>query len=310
MVFLPCSSASQRHFASSSDSFHSTQSVIQRLLGAIGSKKEAQQYLSRFTSVTPQQFAVIKVGGAVLTDHLEDLVTSLAFLYNLGLYPVVVHGAGPQLNQILKDSGVEPRFEDGIRVTDYKTLGIAHSLFVEENAKLVEALEDLGVRARPLALGTFKADYLDRGKYGLVGKITRVNKTEVEDSIEAGCLPILTSMALTDDLQILNVNADVAAGELARALQPLKIVYLSEKGGLLNGNTGEKISVINLDEEYEDLMSGKHKWGKRLSSYILSRARHPDDQLHMGAARPILTYEHSYIGIPFPLITLYDGQDI
>ena len=56
------------------------------------------------------------------------------------------------------------------------------------------------------------------------------------------------------------MNADVAAGELARALQPLKIVYLSEKGGLFNGDTQEKISAINLDEEYEDLMSGRHWW--------------------------------------------------
>ena len=56
------------------------------------------------------------------------------------------------------------------------------------------------------------------------------------------------------------MNADVAAGELARALQPLKIVYLSEKGGLFNGDTKEKISAINLDEEYEDLMSGRHWW--------------------------------------------------
>lgn len=56
------------------------------------------------------------------------------------------------------------------------------------------------------------------------------------------------------------MNADVAAGELARALQPLKIVFLSEKGGLFNGDTKEKISAINLDEEYEDLMSGRHWW--------------------------------------------------
>lgn len=67
-------------------------------------------------------------------------------------------------------------------------------------------------------------------------------------------------MAESEDGQVLNVNADVAAGELARSLQPLKIVYLSEKGGLYNGDTQEKISAINLDEEYEDLMSGRHWW--------------------------------------------------
>ena len=172
----------------------------------------------------------------------------------------MVHGAGPQLNQILEDSGVEPQFEGGIRITDGKTLGIARSLFLQENLKLVESLEDLGVRARPITSGVFTAEYLNQDLYDKVGKITHVNKDPIEASIQARCLPILTSMAESLDGQVLNVNADVAAGELARALQPLKIVYLSEKGGLYNGETKEKISAINLDEEYEDLMSGRHWW--------------------------------------------------
>ncbi len=81
-----------------------------------------------------------------------------------------------------------------------------------------------------------------------MGKITSISRTPIEASIRAGCLPILTSLAETPDGQILNVNADIAAGELARVLEPLKIVYLNEKGGLFHGETGEKISVINLDE--------------------------------------------------------------
>ncbi len=211
--------------------------------------------MSHFSSVSSQQFAVIKVGGAILTEHVDSLTSALAFLNHVGLFPVVVHGAGPQLNKLLEDAGVEPQFEEGIRVTDGKTLGIARKLFLEENLKLVEKLEALGVRARPITSGVFGADYLDKDKYNLVGKINQVNKGPIEAAINAGCLPILTSMAETPDGQVLNVNADVAAGELARELQPLKIVYLSEKGGLFNADTGEKISAINLDEEYEYLMS-------------------------------------------------------
>ena len=226
-----------------------------QLLSNIGSKREVQQYLSHFSSVSSQQFAVIKVGGAIITEHLQTLSSALAFLNHVGLFPVVVHGAGPQLNRRLEAAGVEPQFEDGIRVTDGKTLALARSLFLEENLKLVEELEDLGVRARPITSGVFTADYLDRSKYDLVGKINKVDKSPIEAAIRAGCLPILTSMAETTDGQVLNVNADVAAGELARALQPLKIVYLSEKGGLFNGDTKEKISAINLDEEYDHLMT-------------------------------------------------------
>ncbi|KAF6219452.1 hypothetical protein HO133_003918 [Letharia lupina] len=250
----------RRHFASPADSSLTTRSTVIQLLSNIGSKREVQQYLSHFSSVSSQQFAVIKVGGAIITEHLEALVSALAFLAQIGLYPVVVHGAGPQLNKILEDAGVEPQFEGGIRITDGKTLGIARSLFLQENLKLVEELENVGVRARPITSGVFGAEFLDKEKYDLVGKITSVDKNPIEASIRAGCLPIMTSMSETSDGQVLNVNADVAAGELARALQPLKIVYLSEKGGLFNGDTKEKISAINLDEEYEDLMSGRHWW--------------------------------------------------
>ncbi|EKD14570.1 acetylglutamate kinase [Drepanopeziza brunnea f. sp. 'multigermtubi' MB_m1] len=246
--------ANRRGYSAPSSSL-STRSTVVQLLSNIGSKREVQQYLSHFSSVSQQQFAVIKVGGAILTEHLESLTSALAFLNHVGLFPVVVHGAGPQLNKLLEDAGVEPQFEEGIRVTDGKTLGVARKLFLEENMKLVEKLEELGVRARPITSGVFGADYLDKAKYNLVGKINKVNKAPIEAAINAGCLPILTSMAETPEGQVLNVNADVAAAELATELQPLKIVFLAEKGGLFNADTGEKISAINLDEEYEDLMS-------------------------------------------------------
>ena len=119
---------------------------------------------------------------------------------------------------------------------------------MEENLKLVGALEALGTRARPITSGVFTADYLDKDKYGLVGKITKVDKRPIEAAIRAGALPILTSLAESSDGQILNVNADIAAGELAKEFEPMKIVFLNEKGGLFHGVTGEKISVINLDE--------------------------------------------------------------
>lgn len=245
--------SSRRHY-SSQDSQFSTRSTVITLLSNIGSRKEVQQYLSHFSSVSSQQFAVIKVGGAIITEHLETLSSALAFLNHVGLFPVVVHGAGPQLNRLLEAAGVEPQFEDGIRITDGKTLELARSLFLEENLKLVEELENRGVRARPITSGVFSASFLDREKYNLVGKINKVDKSPIQAAIKAGCLPVLTSMAETPEGQVLNVNADVAAGELARALQPLKIVYLSEKGGLFNGDTKEKISAINLDEEYDGLM--------------------------------------------------------
>ena len=259
-LFRPIASLPRRYHGTPIDSSHSTRSTVIQLLSNIGSKREVQQYLSHFNSVSSNQFAVIKVGGAIITEHMNALVSALAFLYQIGLFPIVVHGAGPQLNKILQDSGVEPQFEGGIRITDGKTLGIARSLFLQENLKLVESLEELGVRARPITSGVFEAEYLDKDRYDLVGRITRVHQKPIQDSIKSRCLPILMSMAETVDGRVLNVNADLAASELAKAFQPLKIMYLSEKGGLYNGDTKERITAINLDEEYEDLMSGKHWW--------------------------------------------------
>jgi acetylglutamate kinase len=158
---------------------------------------------------------------------------------------------------------VVPQFQDGIRVTDAKTLAIARKLFLEENSRLIERLDSLGVATRAIQ-GAFGATYLDKEKWQYVGKITEVRKQAIESSISAGYVPILTSMAEGDDGHLLNVNADVAAAELARALKPLKVVYLSEKGGLFNGEE-KKISQINLDEEFDYLMAQPWcKFGTRL----------------------------------------------
>ncbi|PFH49595.1 hypothetical protein AMATHDRAFT_62796 [Amanita thiersii Skay4041] len=242
--------------------------TITRLLYSLGSKREVERHLRIFSSSShpsePAKFAVIKVGGAVL-EKLDELALSLSFLFRLGLYPVVLHGAGPQLNSIIESEGVVPDYIDGIRVTDAKTLQIARRVFLEENLRLVGALEKLGTRARPITSGVFTADYLDKDKYGLVGKITKVDKRPLEASIRAGALPILTSLAESLDGQILNVNADIAAGELAKELEPMKIVFLNDKGGMFHGVTGEKLDVINLDEEYDVLMNEPWvKYGTKL----------------------------------------------
>ncbi|KAK0528907.1 hypothetical protein OC834_002036 [Tilletia horrida] len=232
--------------------------TITRLLYSLASRKEVERYLRIFSAAN--KFAVLKVGGAILTQQLDELALSLSFLHRVGLYPIVVHGAGPQLNEILEREGVEPDYIDGIRITDAKTLHVARKVFLEENARLVAKLESLGSRARPIPLGTFTASYLDKDKYGFVGKIESVDKEPIEAAIRAGCLPVLTSLAETEDGQILNVNADVAASELSKVLEPLKIVYLNEKGGLFHGKTKELLETINLDEEYDDLM--KQEWVK------------------------------------------------
>jgi len=250
---------SSRLYTTSKDGRNSSiYAAFLNLLASSSSRREVDQYLGQFRSVSPHQFAVVKVGGAILTDHLEELCFALQQLHAIGLYPIIVHGAGPQMNQLLLDSGVEPDFIDGIRVTDKKTLGIARKLFLEANMDLVMTLKrDWGVPARPITAGALQADYLDKDKWKYVGNITNVNKRQIMDALENKELPILCSMGETLDGQILNINADVAAAALAREFQPLKVIYLSEKGGLFNAES-KLIPHINLEGEYDTYM--KQSW--------------------------------------------------
>ncbi|KAJ9059064.1 hypothetical protein DSO57_1006541 [Entomophthora muscae] len=214
--------------------------TIIRLLENIKSQQDAQKYLEHFSDSGEHKFAIIKVGGAVLTDHLDTLASSLKFLQEAGLYPIVVHGAGPQLNKLLTEANIEPQYHEGIRITDATTLGIVRSVFQQENLKLVEALEKQGARARSINGGVFIAEHLNKEQYGFVGQIVDINRKAIDSCIATGALPILTSIAETKDGQILNVNADVAASILARAIQPLKVVYLNEKDGIMHGETGKR----------------------------------------------------------------------
>jgi acetylglutamate kinase len=228
--------------------------TIVRLLSNMASTKEIQQYLKRFSQLDAARFAVVKVGGAVLRDELDALVSSLAFLQQVGLTPIVVHGAGPQLDERMKEAGIEKRTVNNLRVTDAAVLAVVRQVMRQENLKLVEALQAQGVRATSIQSGVFEADFLDRDVYGLVGRVTRIDTDGIQAAIKVGSIPVIASLAETDGGQIVNVNADFAANELVQVLQPYKIVFLTATGGLLD-DKGKVIDSINLSTEYEHLIA-------------------------------------------------------
>ena len=230
-----------------------TRQTIVRLLSSMGSAKEINQYLKRFSQLDAARFAIVKVGGAVLRDDLDALVSSLAFLQDVGLTPIVIHGAGPQLDAELSAAGIVKQTIDGLRVTSPEALAIVRRVFHAQNLKLVEALQASDARATSIVSGVFEADYLDRERFGLVGEVKRVDLAPIQASLQAGSIPVIASLGETVGGQILNVNADFAANELVQVLQPYKIVFLTGTGGLLDAD-GKVIDSINLSTEYEHLM--------------------------------------------------------
>ena len=230
-----------------------TRKTIVRLLSAMGSAKEIQQYLKRFSEVDAKRFAVVKVGGAVLRDELQDLASSLTFLQQVGLTPIVLHGAGPQLDEELSAAGIEKQTVNGLRVTSPKALGIVRRVFQQENLRLVEALQAMDTRATSVPSGVFMSSFLDKDTYGMVGKVDSINLAPIEASLRAGSIPVIASLGETDEGQFLNINADFAANELVRVLQPYKIIFLTGTGGLLD-DRGQIIDSINLSTEFEHLI--------------------------------------------------------
>ena len=167
--------------------------------------------------------------------------------------PVVIHGGGPQLDQAMAARGLAPEKKDGLRVTTPEVLDVARQVFLEQNLRLVEAVRAQGVEAHTLNSGVIEADFLDRDKYGLVGKATGVQQNLIRSVIASGAIPILTCLGVTHGGQIVNINGDAVVNALVHALQPMKIIFLTGVGGMLDGKN-EIINSINLTTDYEGLM--------------------------------------------------------
>ncbi len=226
--------------------------VVNQVLSQLGTSREARYYLKQY-SEDDLQFAVIKIGGVVLEEQLEPLAAALAFLANLGLMPIILHGAGPQLDVALEQASIQTVKRRGLRVTTPDVMEVARPVIYRANRRLVSALEDQGVRALGIQHGVFVCDYLDQDELGLVGDIHRVDLEAVRDAVHRGILPVVACLGESPTGQVMNINADVAARELIREVKPHKIIFLTGTGGLLD-ESGRIISAISLRTDYEWLV--------------------------------------------------------
>ena len=227
--------------------------IIRDVLSQLANSQEARYYLKQFSQKNGVQFAVIKVGGGILENKLKELASTLATILHLGLYPVVIHGAGSQIDQAISKESLESKKIDGLRVTDEKIMSIARPIIYKLNRDLVTQIKKHDVEAVSIQHGVFEAEYENFDKYGLVGKIKSIDLDIIHEAIEQGIMPIISCLGETSSGQVVNINADFAARELAWALKPRKIIYITPSGGLLN-EKNEIISSISLLNDYQSLM--------------------------------------------------------
>lgn len=227
--------------------------IVKQVLSQLGGSREARHYLGQYSEADGMQFAVIKVGGALVERQLEPLASALAFLANLGLMPIILHGAGPQLDAALNAANVPTVKHDGLRVTTPEVMAIARPVIYRANRQIVSALEGQGVSAMGIQHGVFVCDYLDQERLGLVGDVQSVDLEAIRDSMQAGMLPVVACLGESRTGQVMNINADFAAREMIWAFRPHKIIFLTETGGLLD-QTGRVISAISLRSDYNWLI--------------------------------------------------------
>jgi acetylglutamate kinase len=228
-------------------------SVVSQVLSQLGASPEARYYLKQYSRDAELQFAVIKVGGALIEEQLESLAAALAFLRNLGLMPIILHGAGPQLDKALQQASIPTQKRDGLRVTTPEVMGVIRPVIYRANRNLVNALEDQGIRAQGIQHGVFVCDYLDQENLGLVGDVRGVDLEAIREVVQRGMMPVVACLGETTAGQVMNINADFAARELIWKVKPHKIIFLTETGGLLD-EAGQIISAISLRSDYEYLM--------------------------------------------------------
>ncbi|MCI8328916.1 MAG: acetylglutamate kinase [Oscillibacter sp.] len=213
---------------------------------------EALPYIQKYTGKT----IVIKYGGNAMTSDVlrRSVMTDIVLLHLVGIRVVVVHGGGPEISAMLKMIGHESRFVDGLRYTDATTMDVVQSILCGKvNKDLVAQLGRLGGRAVGLCGldgELFQAEQLDE-KYGLVGRITSVNPATVENALQTGYTPVVSTVAQGVDADTAyNINADTAAAKLAEALGAEKLILLTDVRGLLRDPQDEEtlIHVVRTGE--------------------------------------------------------------
>lgn len=228
--------------------------IIITLLHNLGGPREVDRYLREYTRPGPANTTVVKVGGALIAEELESLASSLAFLKHIGMSPIVVHGAGPQLSDALDKQGTECTWVDGLRITTPEVLATAIDVFAQTGEQLARAIDAHGIRARLITTGVFNAEPDDNERLGLVGRVTSVNLSPVRSAIEAGYIPVLSPLGITPQGQLLNINADTATRAVCEATRPGKVLFLTQTGGILDADAN-LIPAINLYEDRERLVS-------------------------------------------------------
>ena len=222
---------------------------------------EALPYIQKFN----RKVIVVKYGGSAMVDEnlKKRVIEDVTLLKLVGFKPIIVHGGGKEISRWVSKVGMEPKFINGLRVTDEPTMELAEMVLGKVNKELVQMVESLGVRAIGLSgkdggLLNVTKKYSNGEDIGYVGEIQKVNADILWDLLDKDFLPIVCPIGLDDSCNTYNINADDAACAIARAMNAEKLAFLTDIEGVYKdpNDPSTLISELQISEAKEFIEKG------------------------------------------------------
>ena len=212
---------------------------------------QALPYIQKYAGKT----VVIKYGGSAMTSEIlkQQVMQDICLLQLVGVRTVLVHGGGPEISEMMAKVGKEPVFVDGLRVTDRETMDIVQMVLAGKvNKTLVNLLETQGGKAMGLSGmdGRLIEAAMKDERLGYVGKITKINIDPVQDVLDKGYIPVISTVGCDREGNTYNINGDTAAAYIAGALNAQRLIMMTDVAGILRDKDDPStlIRELNVDE--------------------------------------------------------------
>ena len=206
--------------------------------------EEVKKYLQKYNN----EYIVIKCGGSVLVDKnlFYIFIKDIATLNKIGFIPIVVHGGRKRINNKLNELGIKSHFIKGLRVTTKETIQLVEEVLINFNKEIVSSLEKQNCRSQ--SINTRENNIIsveqDNEELGFVGSPTDIDKYSIDKIINQKKVPVIAPLGLNEKKQTYNINADTAAGSIAKKLNARRLIIMSDVEGVLDDNN-KLISEIN-----------------------------------------------------------------
>ena len=228
-----------------------TEEEIKKILPLKGpSFEEVKKYLDKYND----EYIVIKCGGSVLVDQnlLNNFINDISVLNKLGFIPIVIHGGGKRISNKLSESGIKSNFINGLRVTDEKSIAVVEEVLINFNKEITNALKKNNCDSQSV---TNKKNNIllveqENRELGFVGAPKEINQSIIEQIVKEKKVPVIAPLGLDKDNQVFNINADTAAGAIAKKLNARRLIIMSDVEGVLDNNKKliTEINTVKINE--------------------------------------------------------------